>query len=82
MRDVQASSEAQLTAIGMVFTGNSYARMSQAFVSRGMDKLAGFLVGWTMAGRFIPLIPLSRPGGDQGWLRLALRPLVLNIRTP
>jgi amino acid transporter len=56
-----------LTAIGMVLTGNSYARMSQAFplagggyafVSRGMNKLAGFLIGWAMAGMYIVLLPL------------------------
>jgi len=56
-----------LAAIGMVLTGNSYARLSQAFplagggyafVSRGMNKLAGFLIGWAMAGMYILLLPL------------------------
>src|SRR3990172_6082281 len=56
-----------LAAIGMVLTGNSYARMSQAFplagggyafVSRGMNKPAGFLIGWSMTGMYIVLLPL------------------------
>jgi amino acid transporter len=56
-----------LAAIGMVLTGNSYARMSEAFplaggayafVSRGMSKLVGFLVGWAMAGMYVVLLPL------------------------
>ncbi len=56
-----------LAAIGMVLTGNSYARLSQAFplagggyafVSRGMNKPAGFIIGWSMAGMYIVLLPL------------------------
>ena len=56
-----------LAAVGMIFTGNSYARMSQAFplaggayafVSRGMHRIPGFLIGWAMAGMYIVLLPL------------------------
>ena len=56
-----------IAAIGMIFTGNSYARMSQAFplaggayafVSRGMNKVVGFLIGWAMVGMYIVLLPL------------------------
>ncbi len=56
-----------LAAIGMLLTGNSYARLAEAFplagggyafVSRGLSRLAGFLIGWAMAGMYIVLLPL------------------------
>lgn len=56
-----------LAGIGMLLTGNSYARLSEAFplagggyafVSRGLSRLAGFLIGWAMAGMYIVLLPL------------------------
>ena len=56
-----------IAAIGVLFTGNSYARMSMAFplaggayafVSRGMNKVIGFLIGWAMAGMYLVLLPL------------------------
>jgi len=56
-----------IAAIGVIFTGNSYARMSEAFplaggayafVSRGMNKVIGFLIGWAMVGMYIVLLPL------------------------
>ena len=48
-----------VTAIAMLFTGNSYARLSHAFplaggayafVSRGIGKQIGFFIGWAMVG--------------------------------
>jgi amino acid transporter len=56
-----------IAAIGVIFTGNSYARMSEAFplaggayafVSRGMNRIIGFLIGWAMVGMYIVLLPL------------------------
>jgi amino acid transporter len=56
-----------IAGIGVIFTGNSYARMSEAFplaggayafVSRGMNKVVGFLIGWAMVGMYIVLLPL------------------------
>ncbi|MBM5810444.1 MAG: APC family permease [Gammaproteobacteria bacterium] len=56
-----------LAGIGMLLTGNSYARLSEsfplagggyAFVSRGLSRLAGFLIGWAMAGMYLVLLPL------------------------
>lgn len=56
-----------LASTGMVLTGNSYARLSQAFplagggysfVSLGMNRLVGFLIGWAMAGMYMVLLPL------------------------